>query len=181
MKVLLAVALVIAIGFAVGACRVDFYAIDNPIDSVNEQIDEATQGNDPASVARRRVLGRRSDAERAWAARVNRECARRAKRMAAVKPPAGGLNDLGRYASQVLRIQHRHVRALATYAAPPSYRQEAAFVRAAEQQRTTALQRVVDAAARKNGDAAKNAIKMFETVGTSSRTVYRSVGLSACA
>jgi hypothetical protein len=54
-------------------------------------------------------------------------------------------------------------------------------VRAAEQQRTTALQRVVDAAAHKNGDAAKNAIKMFETVGTSSRTVYRSVGLSACA
>lgn len=179
-KILLAVVLIVVIAFALGACRVEF-SVTNPLDAVSDRADKAMEGNDPASIATRRALGKRSKAERAWAARVNRECARRAKRMAAVRPPAGGLKDLGRYAAEVQRVQQRHVQALQTYPAPASYAQEAAFMRAAEQQRLTALERVVDAAANKNGDAAKSAIKMFETVGSSSKTVFRSIGLNACA
>jgi hypothetical protein len=169
MKIALPIILVIAVGVLLGAWNIKRSAERS---AAAQLVAQARDGLE---------VGKSTAAERAWDARVGRECARRNARLAEVKPPRGGLKDLQRYSSQVLRVQRRHVQALPTSAAPPRYASKAAFVRAAEKRREDALRKVVNAGANRDSESAELAVTMLESLERSTSSMFRSIGLPSCA
>jgi hypothetical protein len=143
---------------------------EQAIGGVNDILERATSG----------APLRAQPVDKAWAARMNAECARRERRLSALARPTS-LDGIGAYASRIHAIHVDYARRAARLKPAKANAADARQVQQLNAEQERALRRVARVAATRNYSAASTEALALRELAGRLNTVLLGMGLDHCA